>query len=295
MKTIILTLSVCAILMFSCISNAQKSKSLYHDEEVKQLVINYGNAMNSMAKSTLEFGSDTETEWAIDTVNAIWSECQKQPFDVLQYLSDIAVMERYVAYGVNYAPMMWYLSKHFQEYQSGQITYHTIFEYDMYKVDSLRKVIRESNDWNDYFMLHTYSLNLLDLYFVVHDDLYDNLDESDFASFRNLDANIAIHKKNIPNYEYYQWCIDGVSFFKTYTQWIRRTSNNLDTPSQTLLNWAYYMDDNSEPIYSALRDKSALPEITNEEHLEALKKTLSMYIEFLGMLEQNFKAIASEG
>jgi hypothetical protein len=75
MKTIkIITLSLVAFVLLSCGETDQQQvpepRASYNDE-LQKLVVDYGNAMNNMASSSLYFGADTETEWAIDTVNQI--------------------------------------------------------------------------------------------------------------------------------------------------------------------------------------------------------------------------------
>lgn len=253
-------------ILFAVCNRSTAQERMNEDEELKQLVVDYGNAMNRMTQSTLAFGGDTETAWAIDTVNAIWTECQKKPFDVLQYLADIAVMEKYFAYGVDYLPLMLYTSKYFNAYQQGDCSYCNLFEDD-------RRMV---------------------LYHVYKDDLKGIETSVEMSSFNTIGDINSLYQSDIPNKEYYAWRLDGVAFFKTYAQWIGRTTDDPNNANRKLLDWAYWMDDNSKPILSALHGNGKMPDISEEEHIRILKQTLRMYVDIIGMLENNFKRI-SEG
>lgn len=281
-------------ILFAVCNRSTAQERMNEDEELKQLVVDYGNAMNRMTQSTLAFGGDTETAWAIDTVNAIWTECQKKPFDVLQYLADIAVMEKYFAYGVDYLPLMLYTSKYFNAYQQGDCSYCNLFEDDRRMVDTFYVAVQANEEWIDYFLLHTFSLNLVILYHVYKDDLKGIETSVEMSSFNTIGDINSLYQSDIPNKEYYAWRLDGVAFFKTYAQWIGRTTDDPNNANRKLLDWAYWMDDKSKPILSALHGNGKMPDISEEEHIRILKQTLRMYVDIIGMLENNFKRI-SEG
>jgi len=285
-------LTVLAFTIVAC-TNTQKD-AINNDAELKQLVMDYGNAMNALAKSTKDFGGDSETQWAIDTVNTIWMECQKKPFDVLVYLSEIAVMEKYVAYGIDYVPIIFYTSKYFKAYQQGTYTYRSLFDDSMHLVDSLHNVVIESEDWFDYFLLHTYSLNLMDIYYAIANDLNGIEMQPEMPSFYTIDMITSIYSSDILNKEYYAWRLDGAAFFKTYTQWIRRTLDDPNNLDQKLFDWAYTMDDNSQPIITAMKGNGEMPTINEKEHIHALKLNIKMYVDLIGMLESNFKRLTTE-
>ena len=277
------------LMLVSCSAKSANNES----GDLKQVVIDYGDALNSLAASSLKFGADTETEWAIDTVKTIWNDCKAQPFDLLQYMARISVMQSYFAYGVDYAPLMWYWSKHYAETQAGKETYKTFFDEDRQYVDSFSLYVREKPEYIDYFILNAYSLNMLDLYFAISDDLNNRDIQPQFASMYMLDYINHLYKDKSINFTNYAWQLDGTSFFITYCTWIRRTSSNPnDSPfNNDLIEYAKVFDAYAKPIRSAIENESQLPARTDADAKAYLLESLPMRTKMLKMLETNLKNI----
>lgn len=260
-------------------------------QDLKQVVIDYGDALESLSASSQDFGADTETAWAIDTVKAIWNNCKLKPFDVLQYMTDISVMQAFFAYGVDYVPMTFYWSKHYSEAQAGTETYKSYFDEDMHFVYELSDIIKDRKDELSYFIHHAYSLNLLDLYFAFSDDLNNRSITPQFASMYNLGNIDKLYQDSTISPLVYAWQLDGTSFYMTYCTWIRRTmadpNNNEAMP--TLIEYANIFDSYAKPINNAIYGNAELPRLTESDLYAYLQKTLPLRTEMLRMLKKNIE------
>ena len=259
--------------------------TFYESNELKQLVLDYGNAMNDLAASSLEFGADTETEWAIDTVNQIWKNCQEQPFNFLQYMADIAMMEKFFAYGIDYVPMTFYLSKHHHD-KDNLVNYKTMFDKAMIATDSLYHVIKTTSNWHDYFRLHTYSLNLVDLYCAFFDDLNYWEPQSSFASIYFLGIIDDIYTTPEIDPTRYALQIDGSSFYITYCSFLRRFPNYND---DKMIDYAIKIDGYTQPIVSLWESNCNYQEISDSELESFLKTVLPIYTDMLAMMAKSIK------
>ncbi len=294
MKTIkIITLSLVAFVLLSCGETDQQQvpepRASYNDE-LQKLVVDYGNAMNNMASSSLYFGADTETEWAIDTVNQIWEKCQEQPFDFLQYMADIAIMEKFFAYGIDYVPMTFYWSKHYYD-KDNLANYKKMFDNAMLATDSLYQVIRSTGNWHDYFRMHTYSLNLVDLYCAFFDDLNYWEPQSDFSSlyYQGIIDDIYLHKEIDPTK--YALQIDGLSVFVTYNSFLKRFP---DYDDNKLKEYANIFHEYIRPIFSTWNTDSGYQNISDSEIEFYLKTALPIYTDILNMMSEKLKNIPNE-
>lgn len=281
---------VILFIVFVLIGCTPKStnKSIYDNEEIKQLVIDYGNAMNELATSSLEFGADIETEWAIDTVNQIWENCHEQPFDFLQYMANIAMMEKFFAYGIDYIPMTFYWSKHYHD-KDNIVNYKTMFDKAMIATDSLHQVIKTTDNWHDYFRLHTYSLNLVDLHCAFFDDLNYWEPQSDFSSlyYQGIIDDIYLHKEIDPTK--YALQIDGLSLFVTYNKFLKRFP---DYDNNKLKDYASTLHEYNRPIFSSWNTDSGYQNISDSEIESYLKTALPIYIDMLKMMSEKLKESA---
>jgi len=289
-KTFVFSIGLIVSMILTC-CNAKTASN--DSQDLQQLVLDYGEALNSLAASSLEFGADTETEWAIDTVNTIWNDCKTQPFDLLQYMARISVMQSYFAYGVDYIPLMLYWSKHYAETQASKETYKAFYDEDRQFVDSFSVYVREKPEFIEYFILNAYSLNMLDLYFAITDDLNSRDIQPQFASMYMFDYIKHLYKDKSINLTNYAWQLDGTSFYITYCTWIRRTSPNPnDSPfNNDLIEYAKVFDAYAEPIISAIENDTPLPTRTESDAQAYLLETLPMRIQMLKMLETNLKNI----
>lgn len=288
MRNTLITIGIFLGLLFAC-SCAKATSNDGH--ELERVVVEYGDALQSLSSSSREFGADTETEWAIDTVSTIWENCKSKPFNLLQYMADISVMQAFFAYGVDYVPMTLYWSKHYQEVQAGAENYKSYFDEDMHFVYDLSKLLKEKNDEFSYFILHAYSLNLLDLYFAFSDDLYNRDITPQFASMYNLNSIDKLYGDSTINPLVYAWELDGTSFYMSYCTWIRRTSEdpNDNEAMPRLIEYANIFDSYAKPISSAIYGNTKLPKLTEADLYAYLQKTLPMRIEMLKMLQKNIK------
>lgn len=281
---------VILFIVFVLIGCTPKStnKSIYDNEEIKQLVIDYGNAMNELATSSLEFGADIETEWAIDTVNQIWENCHEQPFDFLQYMANIAMMEKFFAYGIDYIPMTFYWSKHYHD-KDNIVNYKTMFDKAMIATDSLHQVIKTTDNWHDYFRLHTYSLNLVDLHCAFFDDLNYWEPQSNFSSlyYQGIIDDIYLHKEIDPTK--YALQIDGLSLFVTYNTFLKRFP---DYDNNKLKDYASTLHEYNRPIFSSWNTDSGYQNISDSEIESYLKTALPIYIDMLKMMSEKLKESA---
>lgn len=281
---------VILFIVFVLIGCTPKStnKSIYDNEEIKQLVIDYGNAMNELATSSLEFGADIETEWAIDTVNQIWENCHEQPFDFLQYMANIAMMEKFFAYGIDYILMTFYWSKHYHD-KDNIVNYKTMFDKAMIATDSLHQVIKTTDNWHDYFRLHTYSLNLVDLHCAFFDDLNYWEPQSNFSSlyYQGIIDDIYLHKEIDPTK--YALQIDGLSLFVTYNTFLKRFP---DYDNNKLKDYASTLHEYIRPIFSSWNTDSGYQNISDSEIESYLKTALPIYIDMLKMMSEKLKESA---
>lgn len=266
--------------------NESNNCAFYESEELQKMVIEYGNAMNELASSSLEFGSDTETQWAIDTVNQIWKNCKAQPFDFIQYMADISSMERYFAYGIDYVPMLMYWSKHYHD--PNQPIYKLAFDDFAHVVDSLRQVIRTSGEWSDYFMMHACSLTLVDLYFAFCDDLNEYDMEPPFNALNISGLIDELYSKDGVDPLYHAMQLDGASFYHTYCMFIGRMSKEV---SEKLTDYAYTMDDYTQTIMTSWSKDEKLPVLTADDNQSFLKEALPIYTDMLKMLTERMKEV----
>ena len=293
MKAIrIIILSFITFVLLSCgeanQQQAQKQSSSYSDE-LQKLVIDYGNAMNNMASSSLYFGGDSETQWAIDTVNAIWNNCLSQPFDFLQYMSDIAIMEKYFAYGIDYLPMTMYWSKH---YNDKMPFYKTIFDGAMHVTDSIRQTIKDGGNWRDYFRLHAFSLHLVELYLAFCDDLtMPEPVEPPFLSMFYDDIIDGIYFFDSIDPANHAWRLDGTSFYVTYVSFLNRFPKDADSIQfdYKSIEYALKLDNFAKPTLLAWYDDEPFPEITESDHELFLKTALPIYTDILNMVKDKLK------
>ena len=292
-KTIkIITLSLVLFSLLSCGDVNQKQvseQSSSNSNELQKLVIDYGNAMNNMAGSSLYFGGDSETQWAIDTVNAIWNNCLSQPFDFLQYMSDIAIMEKYFAYGIDYFPMTLYWSKH---YHDKMPFYKTMFDGAMHATDSIRQTIKEGGNWRDYFRLHACSLNMVELYLAFCDDLtMPEPVEPQFLSMFYDDIIDGIYFFDSIDPAHHAWRLDGTSFYVTYVSFLNRFPKDADSIQfdYKSIEYALKMDKLAQPTLFAWYDDEPFPEITESDNESFLKTALPIYTDILNMVSEKLK------
>lgn len=284
------TIIIALLALVGCNSSTRKTDTadtaFYESKELQKLVIAYGDAMNELASSSLEFGADTETQWAIDTVNQIWKNCQAQPFEFLQYMADISTMERYFAYGIDYVPMLMYWSKHYHD--PNQPVYKLAFDNFAHVADSLRQVIRTHGEWSDYFMMHACSLTLVDLYFAFADDLNEYDMEPPFNALNMSGLIDELYSKAGIDPLYHAMQLDGASFYHTYCMFIRRMSKDV---SKKLKDYAYTMDDYTQPIMTSWSKDEKLSVLTADDNKAFLKKALPIYTDMLKMLTEKMKEV----
>ena len=278
-----------SLMLTGCFTKASDTDN----SELQQLVISYGEAVNSLTAESLKFGGDTETAWAIDTVNTIWTNCKAKPFDFLQYMTDIALMQSYFAYGVTYFPMVLYRSKYYAYISAGNETYSSYFDEAMGTIENMYPDVVKNKNELSYFIVHAYSLHMMDLYFAMTDDLYQNDISPRFAALQGLVFIGDLYENfNIQPADY-AWLLDGTSFYITYSTWIRRTAQdpNEENRLATLTDYALIFDSYASPISKAMMEEKPLPAVTADDAHTFLIRTLPMRIDMIRMLEENFKQI----
>lgn len=276
---------------------AKNDASCYQSNELRQTVVAYGDAVNDMTAASLTFGGDTETKWAIDTVNTIWTRCKSKPFDFLPYMTEITMMQSYFAYGVTYVPLMLYWSKHYQEILDGDYTFKSFYDDCRDTKDSLYHILQQKPDWQGYFFMSTTVYSLQDIYFGLVNDLDERDSEPQFAALKMSPFIDSVYAASAGNPEYYAWKIDGTIFFITYFQWILNTIDK-SQDNEALINeiraYADVFDNYTNPVVGAVIDRQPLPVQTASDNKDYLLKTLPIRTKMLRMLENNFKSYNNE-
>lgn len=294
-----LFLLIVLTLLTSCIKDTpydcsmdMASGEFFKSEQVKGLVLAYGDAMDSLAMNSVDFGGDTETAWAADTVHTIWSNCKAREYDFIQTWADILSMQKYFAYGITYVPGIVLQVRFYKDLENDAFFALSALNHYKTETDSIRSVLAEHPDAESLVAMSSASITCVELFGLMAYYLGEIDSEPPMVAFQNAEmVNSIKASQDSINLLCYKWYLDGAAAFIPYSTLVYITcpsEENYEQLKPMIIQHANVLDKHQGAVYTSYDNGTKLPPVTEDEFHEFMIKNIRMRTYFARMLKENF-------